>query len=385
MKKIAIILLTALAGLIPVTAEDMNTETVIVVTIDGLRWQEVFNGADPAFFDQADYIAHKKNHTEFKLQYGGATPEVRREALMPFFWSTLLKDGQLYGNRDKGSIGHVTNRYHFSYPGYSEILTGIADDERIISNDKVQNPNQTLPEFLLQKPENKGKVEAFGSWDVFPYILNEKRSHVPVNAGFEPYNDSEDSHVAFLNDLQAKVPSPWDTVRLDAFTMGYARAALKEKKMRFVYIALGETDDFAHDGHYDQYVKATHRTDQAIADLWAWLQNDPRYAGKTTLLITTDHGRGSTSLEAWKYHGRFPYKKEDGTEAISDFPGDDAIWMATIGPDTPASGEIAGGPEVTLSQVAATAAKFLGYTYESDHPSLKAGKPVQTMFRENAR
>ncbi len=370
-----------MAGLLPASAApETQTETVILITIDGLRWQEVFTGVDPAFFDQEAYIAHKKHHADFKARYGATTPEARRQALMPFFWSTLVRNGQLYGNRHKGSIGHVTNRYHFSYPGYSEILTGIADDARITSNDKVLNPNRSLPEWLIAMPANRGKVEAFGSWDVFPYILNEERSGVPVNAGFETYAPQGDAKVAFLNELQGEIPSPWDTVRLDAFTMGFARAALKRDKMRFVYISLGETDDFAHDGHYDQYAEAANRSDAAIADLWAWLQADDRYRDKTTLLITTDHGRGSESLEEWRYHGRFPYKKEDGTEAISQFPGDGAVWMAAIGPDTPALGEITGGPEVTSSQIAATAARFLGYTYESDHPALEAGSPISGMM-----
>lgn len=373
-------LLCMFAG-IAAEASETKTETVILITIDGLRWQEVFRGADQAFFDQEGYIAHKKTHDAFKAAYGLETPEGSRSALMPFFWGTIAKEGQLYGNRDKGSVGQLTNIYHFSYPGYSEILTGFADDARITSNDKFLNPNQTILEWLNAMPENAGKVAAFGSWDVFPYIINEERSGVPVNAGFEAY-DGQGTNVSILNELQEKIPSPWDTVRLDAFTMGFARAALNEQKMKFVYISLGETDDFAHDGHYDQYAQAAHRSDAAIAELWAWLESDRRYAGKTTLLITTDHGRGSDSLEAWKYHGRFPYTREDGTKVVSDFKGDEAIWMAAMGPDTQALGEVLGGETVMLTQVAATAAKLLGYDYEGSHETLRPGAPVLRMLGE---
>ncbi|WP_247119311.1 alkaline phosphatase family protein [Kordiimonas marina] len=374
-----IFLFTALS--VPATAADKKpvTDTVVLVTIDGLRWQEVFRGVDPAFFDHMNYMAYKDTHADFKRDYGGKTPEERRQKLMPFFWSVIAKQGQLYGNRDKGSKGHVTNPYHFSYPGYSEILTGIPDP-RVNSNDKVLNPNRTVLEWLIHKPENKGKVAAFGSWDVFPFIINEGRSGVPVNAGFEPYPANGDQEVAMLDKLQADIPSPWDTVRLDAFTMGFARAALRHKKMRMVFIGLGETDDFAHEGFYDQYANAAHRADKFIGKLWAWLQSDPRYAGHTTLLITCDHGRGGDTLEHWRSHGHFPYTKADGTKAISNFPGDGQIWMAALGPDTPALGEISGG-EVTSSQMAATAARFLGYkNYKSDHATLKAGKPVLTML-----
>lgn len=364
----------------PASAET-KTETVILITIDGLRWQELFQGVDNAFFDQKEYIAYKKHHEDFKRAFWRNDVNERRTALMPFFWKTIQKEGQLYGNRDKGSNANLTNKFHFSYPGYSEILTGIADNERITSNDMLPNPNRTVLEFLNKMPENNGHVEAFGSWDVFPYILNREHSGIPVNAGFEPYVAHGDAKVTFLNELLMQIPSPWDTVRLDAFTMNYAHAALKREKMKFVYIALGETDDFAHEGFYDLYANAAHRSDKAIADLWSWLQNDVRYKGKTTLLITTDHGRGSDSLEAWKSHGRFPYKKEDGTDAISDFKGDDAVWMAVIGPDTPALGEVHGGPAIKLNQVAATTARFLGYKYKSDHAQSKAGLPIKEMLK----
>jgi hypothetical protein len=380
-----------------------KTETVILITMDGLRWQELYRGVDSAFFDQEAYTAHKKTNDAFKAHYWRASAGARRRRPMPFFWGTVAREGQLYGNRDAGSRASVTNRHHFSYPGYSEILTGIADDARLASNDKIPNPNVTVLEWLNAMPENRGRVAAFGSWDVFPYIINEARSGVPVNAGFEPYAPEggteggtggrtegsakgeapDDAEVARLNHLQALVPSPWDTVRLDAFTMGYARAALAAQKMRFVYISLGETDDFAHDGHYDQYIKAATRSDRMIGELWAWLQSDARYAGKTTLLFTTDHGRGSNSRESWRHHGRFPYKKEDGTDALSDFPGDGQVWMAALGPDTPARGMVAGGPELYSNQIAATAARLLGYRYQSSHPVLEAGAPIGAMLGED--
>lgn len=367
----------------PVSAETKTkTETVILVTMDGFRWQEVFQGVDKAFFDHKDYIAYKRSHDDFKKEFWRDDIKERRKALMPFFWSKIEKSGQLYGNRDIGSKANLTNQFHFSFPGYSEILTGIADNSRVNSNDYVPNPNKNVLDFINDMPENKGQVEAFGSWIAFPYILNRKQNGVPVNAGTETYQAHGDAKVVHLNELMTQIASPWDTVRLDAFTMNYARAALKRDKLKFVYIGLGETDNFAHDGSYDLYARAAHRGDKAIADLWAWTQQDERYKDKTTLLITTDHGRGSDSLEAWKHHGHFLEMQEDGTEAMSDFPGDDDVWMAVIGPDTPALGEVHNGPAVKLNQIASSAARFLGYNYKSDHATLKAGAPIKEMLKK---
>ena len=79
----------------------------------------------------------------------------------------------------------VSNPWYFSYPGYNEILTGEVD-ESINSNDKVFNPNKTILERLNAQPEFKNSTALFGSWDVFPYIVNTQRSKVQVNAGFMP-------------------------------------------------------------------------------------------------------------------------------------------------------------------------------------------------------
>jgi len=62
----------------------------------------------------------------------------------------------------------VTNAYRVSYPGYSEILTGRAQDEAIRGNDAVQNPTPTVLEFLRRKlglPSSQ--IVLFGSWETF--------------------------------------------------------------------------------------------------------------------------------------------------------------------------------------------------------------------------
>ena len=69
-----------------------------------------------------------------------------------------------------------------------------------------------------------------------------------------------------------------------------------------MYVAYGETDDFAHDGKYDAYLQSAYRTDAFIEELWNWVQANETYRDKTTFIITTDHGRGTR--EKWKDHGR---------------------------------------------------------------------------------
>ncbi len=169
-------------GIAQLQAQKPEHPKVVLITLDGFRWQELFTGADPLLIANKDYV---EDTMALKERFWRNTAEERREALMPFVWDSVVKMGQIHGNRGKGSKVDLTNKMWFSYPGYNEILSGLADDDRIVSNDKIDNPNITVLEYANRHPDHKGKVAAFGSWDVFPFIVNEGRSGVPVNAGFK--------------------------------------------------------------------------------------------------------------------------------------------------------------------------------------------------------
>ncbi len=333
-----------------------QTENVFLITLDGLRWQELFSGADSSLITDKDYVGDPE---ALQQLFWRDTDDQRRETLMPFFWHEIRKQGQLHGNRTLGSKVNCTNQQWFSYPGYNEILSGFADDQRINSNDKIPNPNKTVLEFLHDQENFKGKVAAFGSWDVFPFIVNEERSGIPVNAGFEQNPSPPTPREAFLNELQQQIPSPWSTVRFDAFTHHYAMEYLKKNTPRLLYIAYGETDDFAHEGHYDAYLKSAHQTDAFIKELWDFAQSHPQYRDKTSLIITTDHGRGTIPKDTWRGHG-------------TKIEGADEIWIAILGPDTEPLGEVNQDSQFYQNQVAATVAGLLGVTYEGD----KIGKTI---------
>lgn len=334
-----------------------DTENVFLITLDGLRWQELFTGADPRLIANPEYV---NDTTQLKALFWRATPEERKKALMPFFWSVIDLQGQLYGNRLEGSNVNLTNPHWFSYPGYNEILTGYGD-ECIDSNAKRPNPNRTVLEFIHQQTGYKGKVAAFGSWDVFPYIINEERSGIPVNAGYETATGSSLTAMEqALNTLQPVVPGHWSSVRMDAFTHHYALEYLKKNKPKVLYVAYGETDDFAHDGNYGEYLKAAYRTDQFIKGLWEWTQSNDKYKGKTTFIITTDHGRGTDPIDAWRSHG-------------NEIKGADEVWLAVIGPDTPSLQHAETKGQYYSNQIAPTIAAFLGLAYKPEH---KTGKTI---------
>jgi hypothetical protein len=344
------------------SAQRLNTENVVLITLDGLRWQEVFTGADKTLIGTKEFVS---DSLALVKKFWNESPEKRRETLMPFLWTKIASEGQLYGNRNVGNNVNVTNKMWFSYPGYSEILTGAADDERINSNDKNNNPNVTVLEFLNNQDRYKGKVAAFASWDCFPYIINAERSGLYVNSGIVKVEKAPTIHEALINELMYEIPNPLgSSVRLDAFTFHYTMEYLKKNKPRILYISFDETDDFAHGGKYDLYLEAAHYTDNMIGKLWNWLQTEEQYKDKTTLIITVDHGRGFHDKDAWRHHG-------------SKVPNTDQIWIAIMGPDTPSSGEVKSSGQLYQNQIAKTLAMFLGLNFENGRI---AGNVIPTAF-----
>ena len=130
-----------------------KTTHVVWVMTDGLRWQEVFPGRhELALMTKHNGVS---DVDALKKDFWRESAEDRRRALMPFLWSVVAKEGQIYGNRTRNSEASVTNGMNFSYPGYNESLTGMADP-RIDSNDKKYNPNVTVLEWLNGKPAFRG-------------------------------------------------------------------------------------------------------------------------------------------------------------------------------------------------------------------------------------
>lgn len=356
----ALLILTVLAGsaVSAQTPTQHKTRHIIFVMTDGLRWQEVFGGADAALMNKKN--GKVANEGALKTAYWRPTPEARREALMPFLWTVMAKQGQIFGNRDKGSDAYVTNGMFFSYPGYNETLCGFADP-RIKSNDKVANPNVTVLEWLKGRPTFQGEVGVFGAWDVIASVFNPERSKLTANAGWDAFTGiPETPKLELLNRLKAETPRVWDDEPFDAIPFYTAVEYLKEKKPKILYVSLGETDDWAHAGMYAAYLDSAHRVDAYVKVLWQLAQSMPEYRGNTTMIFSPDHGRGKAPRK-WKDHGQ-------------KIPDSKYIWMAFLGPDTASLGERADIPVVTQNQIAATLAAFLGEDYVAKVQ--QAGKPI---------
>jgi hypothetical protein len=348
----AIVAVSSLRG-----AEGPRTAHVLAVTADGLRWQEVFSGFDAGLNSkEAGGVADPE---ALARRFDRPTPRARREALLPFLWTVIVRQGQLFGDPSRGSLARVTNRLLFSYPGYNELLAGVADP-RIDSNDKRTNPNLTVLEWLSGRPSFRGRVAVFGSWDVLPYIVAAERSALFVNGDGPPVAAAKSDRERLLNEFAEDLPLFWEEARLDAATMQGALEHLRTRKPRVLYVLLGETDEWAHERRYDLYLDAAHRFDRFLQRLWETAQSMPEYRGRTALLVSVDHGRGDTALD-WTEHGE-------------ELPASERIWIGVMGPDTPALG-LRGSGTVTQSQFAATLAALVGEDFRAAVPAVAPPLP----------
>lgn len=334
---------------------------IVLVTLDGARTEEIFGGLDTDVFKSTLRENQTLEEQPAYVRFWAETPEARRQKLMPFFWGTLMRDhGSVAGNRRLGSIVTLTNAHRFSYPGYSEILLGEAHDDIIKSNDPIRNPYATVLEVVQERLSlTKAQVAAFTSWNVFNAIVEHREGAITVNAGYEAF-ETPHAPTAGLSRLQFETPTPWNSVRHDLYTFRFAMDHVTRERPRMLYLALGETDDWAHDGRYDRVLETYARTDAYLRELWTWLQSDPEYRGRTHLVISTDHGRGHTPAD-WRSHGA----KVDGAQDV---------WIAIASPSFAKRGEWRDHPALHTSQIAATLAGWMGVDWRALRPA--AGVPI---------
>ena len=356
-KLLSLSVLILAAFVLPGAAAPSAVKNVIVITLDGLRWQELFSGPERTLLGKDEQeITGSSSYRRFWKE----TPGERRAALMPFFWTVVAAQGQVFGDPARGSVSRVTNGLWFSYPGYAEMLSGVADP-RVDSNDKVPNPNVTVLEWLNGLPAYRGRVAAFGAWDLLPYILNVERSGLPAGDGFPPVPRPRTERERAINDLADDLPPIWDGAPLDAPIMQAALECLRTRRPRVLYVMLGETDEWAHERRYDLYLDAAFRGDRFARRVWEAAQRMPQYAGTTALVLATDHGRGATNAD-WTDHGR-------------KVPAAEGTWMAVVGPGVPAAG-LRESVTVTNAQLAATVAALLGEDYRRAMPAAAPPLPL---------
>ena len=336
-------------------------KNVLLVTIDGLRWQEIFTGAEDALINKEHGGVPENAQMGLRAEFGGASAEERRRKLMPFFWGTIVPGGQVFGNRALNSASSVLNAERVSYPGYNEILTGRADP-LITGNTPLPNPNVTVLEWFNGRPGFTGRVAASAAWNVFVPIINVGRSRLPLFVTQQQSAPGSVSpRIAEIERWMQDIPPITASESFDAFTYHAAVDMIETRRPRLFLLALGEPDEWAHARRYDRYLDSIRRCDRFIRQLWEKMQAMPEYRGTTALILSPDHGRGVLGAD-WTSHGKkIPHAEE--------------TWLAAMGPGVRALGERRDAKPVHQAQVAGTIAAWLGEDWRAAFPAAQGPVP----------
>jgi hypothetical protein len=283
-------------------------DPVVFVVVDGVRWQELFQGFDPV------------------LAAGTTTPRLDAEALTPRLHAIIRERGAALGAPGRGSIAASGPRF-VSLPSYREIFSGQASMD-CLDNGCAPIERTTLVDELRDRG---GRASVFSSWPTIAHAVARRGEGIFVSTGLGPTDGEVDSF-------------PGDGgFRPDRLTARAALQHLEQAQPDFLFLGLGEPDEYAHRGDYAGYVTSVQAADRTIGDLEAALARMGERGRRTHVFVTTDHGRAKTFRE----HG-------------GAYPESAAVWLVAWGPSFGARGSLVSAERRHLSDLTPTARVVLG-------------------------
>jgi hypothetical protein len=284
----------------------------VLVTIDGVRWQEIFGGVDARLAEAA----------HLPRSAGGGPRE-----LVPNIYRLFFEGGTVLGDPRFGDGIRPLGPRFVSLPSYVELMTGARSSCR--ANGCFPLVDRTIADEIAATPNAvDGSVAIFTSWEQIGRTAAMDRGRVLVRAGREP---------------REEVPSypGTDAYRADEVTEALAIEHLIAHRPTFLWVALGDTDEFGHRNNYRGYLRALRGADAFIGELAAHLDEMGEYGARTVLIVTTDHGRD-------------PGFADHGGEASGP------IWLLARGGPIPKRGVMATREPRRLRDVAPTLRALLG-------------------------
>lgn len=125
-----------------------------------------------------------------------------------------------------------------------------------------------------------------------------------------------------------------------------AEAMLETFHPSFFILYLARVDHFGHSGSWAYYTRAIEIADSIVGMLWAFIESDSVYAGKTTMFVTNDHGRHT----------------HDFTGHDCDCKGCRTVQLLAVGPDI--RQDLVSEVPRTLCDIVPTIGELLGFTPE---------------------
>lgn len=314
---------------------------VVLVTLDGVRAEDVFNGADPGL-RPGSKVAHL----------------ARPEAVMPRTHRLVATRGVALGaDRPGCGVVRTASGANVSLPGYFEIFTG--RKTRCRDNHCARTQTRTV----LDEAADAGlaPVASVGSWNVLDRAVTRGSSPVLVAEGAQRWPGLRpivDGRLeAFVTAGENAEPYPGSgTYRPDDYTMPIALEYLRTARPPVLHVGLGDADEWGHRNDYPAYLDAVARADTFIGKIADTLDAMGEEGARTTVIITTDHGRNRD----FQHHGAS--SASSGRAFVIAFGG----RVATRGIACPVR-------DVTLADVAPTMRALIGLPTDT---TPEAGRPI---------
>jgi hypothetical protein len=321
---------------------------VILVTIDGTRWQEIFGGVEAA-------RARSAGLRDCDI--------VGAEELLPNLRRWFVDGGVVVGGSPEAPM-LASGPSFVSLPGYQEIFTGRASS--CTSNLCPHMDDTTLLDELAQQqrlaPE---QVAVITSWERIERVAARAPERITLSTGRHHGAGRERLRVnasasQLLDEAAASGAGPgWLDYRADRFTAALALRYLAAEHPRFLFVGLGDTDEYAHAHDYAGYLEALRRADHFVGELMQTLAQLGEYGEETAVLVTADHGRAAD----FSSHG-----------AAS--PESARVWLLAAGAGLPAHGGQGTGQIAHLADIAPTVRRWLGL---ADDFAASAGRPIAAL------
>ncbi len=295
--------------------------TIVVVTLDGVRWHEVFEGVD----------------AELAASHGLSLSEVVGAAeLTPNLHRIVATHGAALGAPGHGATISASGPNFVSLPGYAELLSGRRTTRCRDNQCTGVGARTLLDEFAGASARDTSQVALFTSWPDIARVASERgvvAEPLPRNANFRP----------------------------DAVTADLAIAHLKAHPPKFLFLGLGEPDEYGHRNDYAGYLNAVRRADAHIAEVDQVLARLAAHGTRTALFVTADHGRADSFVE----HG-------------SKFPESARVWLIAAGNAVRATGFVAAPSQRRLADLAPTVRQIAGLPRDLDP---EAGMPLSELLK----
>jgi hypothetical protein len=279
-----------------------RTENVVIAILDGLRAEDAFGPTFtmpglveklvprgtflPNFVCDGDTItgqAHATMLTGTPQDHVGNSGQIRPNKPTIFEYHKMIETPSNPINHDPTRCVLVAGKGRVSRMNYSTFESPLLDEYGGLTRDRYYGP-------------------LFGA-------------SVYAPADFERFPSAEDAERA----RTVVAHSTWS----EAATWAVTRHVIEDVRPSLLVVNFGEMDEVAHAGIRWTYDDALRRLDRIAVALWELLEQSDTYAARTTLLVTTDHGRHDLEHGGFQHHG-------------CDCPGCRRCFLLAIGPDTPA-------------------------------------------------